>query len=343
MNDQQKRLLLALLPALVPPTPDHTQHSMEFIANLMIIVNLPPSPSTDIRFRHFSEDGTLHEGRDVFTMFAENRYQFYQLTGETPETLIHLQNLISLQPDRDHLLSVRNRTLMFVLWLRTYPTYHTLATMFGISVSTVSSDIRNLIPIFFETLQHLVDWPAVAEWREMAGGWTKLPMAVGAIDGTSHRIYRPEIEPQEQYYSGHRCFHCVHTQVVVDVQGRIRHIESGYSGRLNDAQQFRLMQQIGTELPFPEELLLLGDKIYPNRGSIMTPYTSAQLRRKSPTERRKCRKLNRFVRKYRVRVEHAISEIKTYKSVGTLWRHPRNLLPQIVFICASLVCRRKQK
>ena len=31
-------------------------------------------------------------------------------------------------------------------------------------------------------------------------------MTVGAIDGTSHRIYRPEVEPKEQYYSGHQHF-----------------------------------------------------------------------------------------------------------------------------------------
>ena len=81
-----------------------------------------------------------------------------------------------------------------------------------------------------------------------------LTMAVGAKDGTSLRIYRPEVEPQELYYLGHRHFHCLHTQVVSDAYGTIRYIESGYAVHLNDAQPFGLMRQLGTDLIFPEEL-----------------------------------------------------------------------------------------
>jgi len=55
-------------------------------------------------------------------------------------------------------------------------------------------------------------------------------MAVGAIDDTSHRIYRPEVEPQELYNLGHRQFHCLHTQVVSDAYGTIRYKD------LNDAK-----------------------------------------------------------------------------------------------------------
>ena len=134
-------------------------------------------------------------------------------------------------------------------------------------------------------------------------------MAVGAIDGTSHRIYRPEVEPQELYYLGHRHFHCLHTQVVSDAYGTIRYIV------LKDAQQFGLMRQLGTDLIFPEELCLLADKIYPNLSPVLTSYTSAQLARRSLVERR------------------------TYPKFNSLWRHPMDMLSSTV--CASLVCRRK--
>ena len=168
----------------------------------------------------------------------------------------------------------------------------------------------------------------------------KLPSAVGAIDGTSHRIYRPEVEPQELYYSGHRHFHCIHTQV--DVHGTIRYTESVYQGHLNDAQQYALMQEIGMGLQFPEELVLLGDKIYPNHGAVITPYTSAQLAWKQQLERRKCRKLNSLIKLYRECVEQSIGELKTYRSVSLLWRHRRTMLPSTVKSCAALVCRRKE-
>lgn len=127
------------------------------------------------------------------------------------------------------MLSQRNRVTLLIVWLRMYPTYHLLANMFNISVSAVGTEISSLLPIFCDKLGGYIQWPTDEEWRSMQGIWTKLPMADGAIDGTSH-------EPQDIYYSGHRHFHCLHTQVICDVDGTIRYVESGYPGHLNDAQ-----------------------------------------------------------------------------------------------------------
>ena len=122
--------------------------------------------------------------------------------------------------------------------------------------------------------------------------WEKLADTVGAIDGTSHEIYRPMNEPQQQFYSGNRSYHCLHTHMVVDAREIIRYIESGFIGHLNDAQTFGLMRRIRTELCFPEQCVLLGDKIDPNVNCIMTPYTAAQLARKEDRMKRKCKKKN---------------------------------------------------
>ena len=176
----------------------------------------------------------------------------------------------------------------------------------------------------------------------MRNVWDKLPVAVGAIDGTSHEVYKPGTEPQEQYFSGHRQYHAIHSQVIVGNSGVIRHVESGFLGHQNDAQQFRLMRQIGIDLPFPDQCFLLGDKIYPNGHPIITQYTAAQMRRKHGRQRRQCRKLNRYIGRYRVCVEQAIGELKCYRSISSVWRQRRSALPRVVNICAGLVCRRKQ-
>ncbi|XP_053390139.1 uncharacterized protein LOC128553052 [Mercenaria mercenaria] len=176
----------------------------------------------------------------------------------------------------------------------------------------------------------------------MSGRWCKIPNAVGAIDGTSLQIYRPSVEPQEQYYSGHRQHHAVHTQVVVDNEGIIRFVQSGFLGHMNDAQQFAMMQRIGTDLVFPHDCFLLGDKIYPNRYPIITPFSAGQVARRHGRDRRRCVKFNRYVSSCRIIVEHSIGELKTYRAVSTIWRHPRYLLPSVVVICAGLVCRRKE-
>ena len=41
-------------------------------------------------------------------------------------------------------------------------------------------------------------------------------------------IYHPQIEPQEQYFTGHRHFHVIHTQLVIDNAGYIYNAEAGF-------------------------------------------------------------------------------------------------------------------
>jgi len=89
------------------------------------------------------------------------------------------------------------------------------------------------------------------------------------------------------------------------------------------------MRQIGIDLPFPDDLYLLGDKIYPNRHPIMTPYTRQQIARKPANLQQKCRKMNRLITEYRVQVEHAIGDLKRYKILSTIWRHKRQHLNQL--------------
>jgi len=43
--------------------------------------------------------------------------------------MINLQNLAVLHDTREYMLSPRNRVLLFVIWLRMYPTYTLLSNM----------------------------------------------------------------------------------------------------------------------------------------------------------------------------------------------------------------------
>ena len=108
-----------------------------------------------------------------------------------------------------------------MLWVRTYPMYHMLSAMFGVSKSTVESVITELFPVLFANLKTYIKWLSLREWQNLRGNWEKLADAVGAIDGTSHEIYLQINEPQQQFYSGNRSYHCLHTQLVVDATGII--------------------------------------------------------------------------------------------------------------------------
>jgi hypothetical protein len=104
-----------------------------------------------------------------------------------------------------------------------------------------------------------------------------------------------------------------------------------------------MMPQLGynAELNFPQNVVLSADKIYPSRYPLVTPYTRRQLNLRPPHIRRKCRKLNRLLTHYRVKFEHPICDIKRYRVIGTLWRHPRRKMKKIVELCGVFVRRRK--
>jgi len=55
-------------------------------------------------------------------------------------------------------LEPRVRLLLLLHWLREYPKYKTLALQFSISVSTVSREIKHLLPKVYTAL-NLIQWP----------------------------------------------------------------------------------------------------------------------------------------------------------------------------------------
>lgn len=172
-------------------------------------------------------------------------------------------------------------------------------------------------------------------------GHDELPCVVGAIDATSHEIYIPENEPQRLYYSGHRKYHCMHTQIVIDNHKNIRLVCSGFLGHMNDAQTYQYLPSIGPDgvLPFPDDAWLLGDNIYPYRHPILTGFSRGQLR----GNRRNLEAMNGvnlLIREHRAYVEHVIFHLKCFRVIGSIYRHPRANLNRIVELCAGLAQRR---
>ena len=98
--------------AFVPPTTVNTHEVLELL-NLLLALTHIPQHSQSIRFRHFAENGFT--GGNAYSELSENRYHFYQLTGETSATMINLQNLALLHDTREQMLSPRNRVLLCVI------------------------------------------------------------------------------------------------------------------------------------------------------------------------------------------------------------------------------------
>ena len=205
MDAQRRNLLLAALPAIVTPPPAAAECIHITLSAILSLARLHPDPLLDIRHRLHENAVNIWEGRDVFFNF--HPYSFFEVTDETPDTLM---SVVRMFQDRhstpyEHKLSLRNRVLLFFLWLRSYPSYHMLALMFdAYTTTTIKNEISSLIPVFHDSFAELVQWPRLAECRQMRY-WPFLPNAVGAIDGSSigrHPGYRVWV-PGTWRYSGY--------------------------------------------------------------------------------------------------------------------------------------------
>ena len=53
------------------------------------------------------------------------------------------------------------------------------------------------------------------------------------------------------------------------------------------------------------------------------PYRRQQVALEPANLQQKCRKMNKLITEYRVKIEHAIGDLKRYNVLGKLWRHKR--------------------
>ena len=289
------------------------------------------------------DERDVWQGNNLFEAYVAHPHEFFLVTSETIESFGEMvRNLRDINIFRNRGLNFENKLLLVLMWLRSYPCYSTLSLMFNIPRATVAHIINSMLQPLHDLHAGSVRWPTAAEWARMRGKWNDMPSIVGMIDATSHRIYRPQTERETLYYSGHRHFHCVHTQVITDNEGVLRYVKAGFKGHNNDAVTFRQLPRIGPneELDFPAEAYLLADKIYPSRYPLVTPFSAAQILRKPLNERPMCRRLNRKMSKRRIVVEHTIRNLKLFRVIGTLYRHPRRKVVMIVEICAGLAHRR---
>lgn len=239
-------------------------------------------------------------------------------------------------------MSIVNRILLVFIWLRKYPHVHTLSLLFNVSPQTVCALLYQGISVLWRHFSLAVTWPSNREWDAMRNTWQHFPNAVGCIDATPHEILVPSIEPQREFYSGHRHFHLINTQMICDNRGHIRFLQAGFLGSTHDSQSYRLMEPIGPglTLDIPLGVVFLADKGYPDNLPLLTPFRQAQMRIMNNRDRRRAMQFNRELSRKRIKIEHIFKNLKDFKCTTGIWRHPRWLLPSVIELCTYLTERR---
>ena len=116
--------------------------------------------------------------------------------------------------------------------------------MFDVTPPTVSHIIHRVVPTLWRYFHNQISWHSIEEWNALRGNWPSFPDAVGCIDGTPHKIYRPQVEPQRDFYSGHRRYHLMNTQLIVDNIGNIVFLQAGFLGAQDDSTNYNFMERI---------------------------------------------------------------------------------------------------
>ena len=88
MGPEQKSRFLATLGQIAQPPPDIGEYRKRILRFLLLLCRLPPDPLMDVRFRLFSDYELDYSGRDVFQLLSGQRYEFFEITGESPETFL---------------------------------------------------------------------------------------------------------------------------------------------------------------------------------------------------------------------------------------------------------------
>jgi hypothetical protein len=242
-------------------------------------------------------------------------------------------------------LDDRHRLLMALAWLRVYPTYELLGTLFGLHKTNARHNVDDVLATLAELGTFPFERPPADRQRlgTVAAVMDAFPQVRLVIDAKEQRIERPRGEDRQRpFYSGKKRCHTVKTQVAVRPDGSIAAVsgsvpggawhdltllrDSGLLGRLDAcADEGAMLDKgyVGVRKDRPELPLFL-----PHRASRGHPLTEEQ------------REDNRWIARYRIVVEHTLAQLARFGALRQVWRSTVERHSRAFRAVAALVDRR---
>lgn len=150
------------------------------------------------------------------------------------------------------------------------------------------------------------------------------------VDCTEQTVYRPS-RKQRCWYSGKKKRHTIKTEIIVTEKGRIAAASRPAPGRVHDIELRR------RGLPLPKGAHLYADSGYQgyqnDHPATDLPYKRSKKKPLTKDERAYNHGLSRF----RVRVEHAIARLKSFRVLADRYRYPRAAYAAKFAIVAGIV------
>src|SRR5688500_10657943 len=158
---------------------------------------------------------TLPQYEQLFAEVAPH----YAAAEETRLTRPHRQR--ERGAGRKYKLSLEDRLLLALVWLRVYPTYEVLSLLFDLDKGAVCRNLERMLTVLRQVTAVALTGPPDGQRKRR---WPDLlrdfPDVVAIIDATEQRIQRPQgPAAQKPYYSGKKKAHTLKTQVQIAPDG----------------------------------------------------------------------------------------------------------------------------
>lgn len=242
--------------------------------------------------------------------------QFRYLTGVTPD--IFQEMVFRLRPLWSKACRSRNRSgrpygvgglddhlLVLLILYRCHITQDFLGLLYGVDKATICRSLSRIEPL----ARHVL---GVKRAIKVSGDEAHALL----IDATEQSIERPK-HGQERYYSGKKKRHCIKNEIITTETGRIVCVSKSVPGTVHDL----MLRRQGP--PLPENARAYADSGYQgyqnDHPDIDIPYKASK---KNPLTIEE-KDYNHGLSSFRVRVEHAIRRIKTFRILADRFRYPR--------------------
>lgn len=260
--------------------------------------------------------------------------------------------------------ALRERLLLALFWLRTYPTLELLGFFFDLDKTSAEDNLKDVLATLETLATFALEHPDKSrrKIRTMQQMMDAFPDVAVVIDAKEQRIQRPKTKKpdptttaqapdtatavevpenvQKPYYSGKKKCHTLKSQIGVRPDGQIVAVSESVPGGANhDLTLLRQSKLLDTLDAGEAAMMDKGydgiTKDYPDT----TLYLPFKARRNQPlSEEQKA--YNRFLSSYRIVVEHTNAQLNVFQVLAQTYRHTRASHTQIVRIVAALVNRR---
>jgi len=222
----------------------------------------------------------------------------------------------------------RQKFLMTLIYLRQNVNHTVVGQMFGVSADTSENVFHEVLPILQREFPSQ-KWEAEKKWRKGAEKWSPNEVDYLIIDSFETPIKRSSIsEKQKKKYSGKKKMHTLKSQLITDQNGEIIQIDAGFDGPKSDIEIYR-------DTRLKKEWLAkkkLGDKAYIGE-DIETPKKKPKGGELTEAEKQ----MNRELSAKRIRVEHGVRKVKTFKILRQDYRLGMWMYPKIAETVVGLI------